>query len=98
MDRKGIDLLSKGMVPRYDWLRAEVVPMNGLPADATDETNEVIQSDDNDDGGVPGNQVISSSNNQNSTSDDPISEGEGFRDEPSNSEEDPQSGPEGQQN
>ena len=88
------------MVPKYDWLRAEVAPMDGPPADATDETNEVIQSDDDNDGGpdAPGNQATSSQNNQISTSDDPISEGEGFRNEPSISGEDPQPGPGCQRN
>ena len=49
-DRRGLDLLPKGMLPQYDWLRAEVAPMDpgtiGPPADATIETNEVISSDD----------------------------------------------------
>ena len=69
--------------------------------DASDEMYEAIPSDDDDDEGPegPSDRATSSQrNNQIPTRDDPISEGEGFQGEPSNSGEDPQSGPEGQQN
>ena len=73
--------------------------MNGSPANATDETDEV-PNDDDDDGGPegPSGYATSSQKDQISTRDDPLSEGEGFRDRPSNSGEDPQPGPRGQQN
>ena len=48
--------------------------------------------------GGPGDHVTLSKNDQISIRDDSISEEEGFQQKPSNSGEDPQSGPEGQQN
>ena len=75
--------------------------MNELPADVTDETNKVtsIDNDDDNEGSeISGNYATSSQNDQNSISDNLMPEGEGFQNESSNSEEDSQSGPDGQRN
>ena len=73
--------------------------MNESPADATDETNKIPNDDDDNEGsGESSDHATSSQKNQISIRDDPLSEGEGFRDRPSNSGEDPQPGPGGQQN
>ena len=107
-DRPGVKLLRPEQIPKFDYLRAEVAPLDppstGPTSNALEELNGSIPSDDdNDDApGPPGGQAEpSQENNQVLLLDDPSPEGDISQDRDhiqGGSGEGPQVGPEDQRN
>ena len=107
-DRPGRELLRPEQLPKYDFLRAEVAPMEppttGPTDDAADGLNGLISSDDDDqDAARPpgGHAEPPQENNQNSVLDESSPEGEVSQSQDQTQVgpgEGPQSGPAGQQN
>ena len=82
-DREGLELVPKGLLPKFDWLRADVPVMNPNHTEASNEVPDVLNDaissgdDDQDDAIQPGGHVTSlPTNDQNTPLSGPEPEGD----------------------
>ena len=105
-DRPGIELIPQGLLPKFDWLRADVAPYEPPTVEASEEdtgvSNEAIPSDDDDeDGPEPSGGVATSPprNDENSEEvENAFPEGDAPQNGHENPGDNPEFGPRGPQN